>query len=210
MPESTMTSSAKSSNAAKAVTYDINHSYHLNNSYSPGMTLVNIVFDGRGYPGWRRSIFISQEKAWFHQCSLQISRSKDIVDCVIYSKTTKEVWDSLKERFGKSNGANLSPAKGTIRSNTRKAKLTKSLEDQRLIQFLGLNDVYAQERENILMMSPLPSMDGAYSLLLQDENLREVYANAHFTSDSASFIVVEQGKQPNAQLLAEFAAFMAT
>ncbi|XP_019233795.1 PREDICTED: uncharacterized protein LOC109214343 [Nicotiana attenuata] len=91
-----------------------------------------------------------------------------------------------------------------------KAKLTKSLEDQRLIQFLmGLNDVYAQARGNILMMSHLPSMDIAYSLLLQDENQREIYANAHFSSDSASFMVAGQGRQPNAQIFADFAAFMA-
>lgn len=51
-----------------------------------------------------------------------------------------------------------------------KSKLAKSLEDQRLIQFLmGLNDVYAQVRGNILMMNLLPSIDYGYSLLLQDE-----------------------------------------
>ncbi|XP_075092391.1 uncharacterized protein LOC142172626 [Nicotiana tabacum] len=192
-----MTSSAKSSNAAKStlclMEEDIQDGGDLSLSAKKKLGFINVACKSP-------DLKFAEYEQW----------SCDIVDCVIYSKTAKEVWDSLKQIFGKSNGANLSPAKGTIRSNTRKTKLTKSLEDQRLIQFLGLNDVYAQERENILMMSPLPSMDGAYSLLLQDENLREVYANAHFTSDSASFIVAEQGKQPNAQLLAEFAAFMAT
>nr|XP_009780502.1 PREDICTED: uncharacterized protein LOC104229549 [Nicotiana sylvestris] len=173
--------------------------------------------------------------------------SKDITDSVIHSKTAKELWDSLEQRFEKSNGAKLyhlqKEISGSVQGNSdiagyftklkrlwdeldalnvviccscvctceRKAKLTKSLEDQRLIQFLmGLNDIYAQARGNILMMNALPSIDVAYFLFLQDENQREVYANAHFNSDSLSFMAAGEVKQPNAQLLADFAAFMVT
>ncbi|XP_069147179.1 uncharacterized protein [Solanum lycopersicum] len=54
-----------------------------------------------------------------------------------------------------------------------KQKVEKSLEDEMLIQFLmGLNDRYAQARGNILMMNPLPNVNIAYSLILQDENQR--------------------------------------
>ncbi|XP_019238463.1 PREDICTED: uncharacterized protein LOC109218541 [Nicotiana attenuata] len=171
--------------------------------------------------------------------------SKDIADSVIYSKTENELWDSLEQRFGRSNGAKLyhlqKELSGLVQGNNDiagyftklkrlwdeldalnvviccscvctcegKVKLTKSLEDQRLIQFLmGLNDIYAQARGNILMMNPLPSIDVAYSLILQDENQREVYANASFNSDSVSFMAAGETKQPNAQLLADFAAFM--
>lgn len=35
------------------------------------------------------------------------SLSRDIGDSVIYSKTAKELWDSLENRFGRSNGAKL-------------------------------------------------------------------------------------------------------
>ncbi|XP_019244321.1 PREDICTED: uncharacterized protein LOC109224189 [Nicotiana attenuata] len=260
-------------NPPKAGGYDINHPYHLNHSDSPGMTLVNTVFDGKGYPGWKRSILLSlsaKKKLGFINgaCKTPVldstdfeqwscvndmvtswilnALSKDIADSVIYSKTAKELWDSLEQRFGKSNGAkhfhmqkelsgltqgnadiagyftklkrlwdeldalNVIITCSCVCSCDGKAKLTKSLEDQRLIQFLmGLNDVYAQARGNILMMSPLPRMDIAYSLLLQDENQIEIYANAHFSSDSASFMVAGQGKKPNAQVFADFAAFMA-
>ncbi|KAH0683637.1 hypothetical protein KY290_022257 [Solanum tuberosum] len=60
---------------------------------------------------------------------------------------------------------------------------------------MRLNDVYAQARGNILMLNPLPSMDHAYSLLLQDENQREFYVNAQNFSDSSAFMVTNQGKQ---------------
>ncbi|XP_070055240.1 uncharacterized protein [Nicotiana tomentosiformis] len=241
MAETTITFSGDASNVAKSVIYNVNHLYHLNNFDSPSMTLVNTVFDGRGYPGWRRSILLSlsakkklsfingacqspdlkspEYEQWSCVNDMVISwilnaLSKDIADSVIYSKTAKELWDSLEQRFGRSNGAKLyhlqKELSGLAQKN-RKAKLTKSLEDQRLIQFLmGLNDIYAQARGNILMINPLPSMDVACSLLLQDKNQREVYANAHFNSQSISFMAAGEGKQPNAQLLTDFAAFMIT
>ncbi|XP_060170800.1 uncharacterized protein LOC132601751 [Lycium barbarum] len=196
--------------SGKTMTIDNLHPYHLNNSDSPGMTLVNTVFDGRGYQGWRRSVLLSlsaKKKLGFinggcktpdlesdeyehWSCVNDIpwilnALSKDIANSVKYSKTAKDSWDG-------------------------KTELAKSLEDQRLIQFLmGLKDVYAQARGNILMLNPLPNMDLAYSLFLQDENQREAYANAKFTSDLASFMVNGQNKQFNTQLMAQFAAFMA-
>ncbi|XP_075101795.1 uncharacterized protein LOC142177224 [Nicotiana tabacum] len=274
MSETTITYTGDTSNATKSVSYDANHPYHLNNSDSPGMTLVNTMFDGRGYPGWRRSILLSlsakkklgfingaclspdlkspDHEQWSCVNDMVISwilnaLSKDIADSVVYSKTAKELWNSLEQRFGRSNGAKLyhlqKELSGLVQGNSDiaayftklkrlwdeldalnviiccsyvcvcegKTKLTKSLEDQRLIQFLmGLNDIYAQARGNILIMNPLPNMDVAYSLLLQDENQREVYANAHFNSESVSFMAVGEAKQPNSQLLADFAAFMIT
>ncbi|XP_009624991.1 uncharacterized protein [Nicotiana tomentosiformis] len=230
MSETTITYTGDTNNAAKPVSYDVNHPYHLNNSDSPGITLINTMFNGRGYPGWRRSILLSllakkklgfingaclspDHEQWSCVNDMVISwilnaLSKDIADNVIYSKAAKELWDSLEQRFGRSNGAKLYHLQKEL---SGKAKLTKFLEDQRLIKFLmGLNDIYAQARGNILMINPLPRMDIAYSLLLQDENQREVYANAHFNSDSVSVMATGEAKQPNAQLLADFAAFMIT
>ncbi|XP_060190856.1 uncharacterized protein LOC132620179 [Lycium barbarum] len=49
-------------------------------------------------------------------------------------------------------------------------------------------------RGNILMLKPLPSMDHAYYMLLQDENQIEVYVNAQIPSDSSSFMLANQGR----------------
>lgn len=38
---------------------DSAHSYYLHPSDSPGMVLVNTVFDGKGYGGWRRATVIA-------------------------------------------------------------------------------------------------------------------------------------------------------
>nr|XP_009773126.1 PREDICTED: uncharacterized protein LOC104223391 [Nicotiana sylvestris] len=194
MGDTTIT--AETSNVTKAVSYNVNHPYHLDNSDSLGMTLVNTLFDGRGYPGWRRSILLSlsakkklgfingacqspdlnspEHEQWSCVNDMVISwilnaLLKDIADSVIYSKTAKELWDSLEQRFGRSNGAKLyhlqKELSGLVQGNSDivgyfiklkrlwdeldtlnviiccscvcvckgKAKLTKSLEDQRLI-----------------------------------------------------------------------------
>ncbi|XP_019256360.1 PREDICTED: uncharacterized protein LOC109234753 [Nicotiana attenuata] len=113
---------------------DSNHPYFLHSSDSPGMSLVNVPFDGRGYQGWRRSILIAlsaKNKLGFIDgiCEepkpdsadhplwsrandmvtswLLNSLSKDIGESVIYSKTTRNLWNSLEHRFGQSNGAKL-------------------------------------------------------------------------------------------------------
>lgn len=54
---------------------------------------------------------------------------------------------------------------------------------------MGLNDGYGQARGTILMMNPLPNINRAYSLILQDENKREVYAKPLISTDSSSFMV---------------------
>ncbi|KAH0761986.1 hypothetical protein KY290_018059 [Solanum tuberosum] len=53
---------------------------------------------------------------------------------------------------------------------------------------MGLNDLYAQARGNILMLNPLPGINHAYSLLLQDDNQREVYINPQFSPNNSSFM----------------------
>ncbi|XP_070050667.1 uncharacterized protein [Nicotiana tomentosiformis] len=74
-----------------------------------------------------------------------------------------------------------------------KAKVSKSFQDVRLIQFfMGLNDSYVVVRGNIIMISHLPGVNHAYSLLIQDEKQREIYVNNQFPGDSSSFMVANQ------------------
>ncbi|XP_070020033.1 uncharacterized protein [Nicotiana sylvestris] len=48
-------------------------------------------------------------------------------------------------------------------------------EYKRLLQFLmGLNETYAQHRSQILMMSPIPSVNKAYSMVVSEESQRNL------------------------------------
>ncbi|XP_059302125.1 uncharacterized protein LOC132054070 [Lycium ferocissimum] len=108
------------------------------------------------------------------------SLSKEISDSVIYSKTAKALWTDLEERFGCGG----------------KDKLTKSIyKMRRLMHFsMGLNDSYASVRGNMLIISPLPNVNVAYSILIQDEKQREVYVNQQHPGESSSFLAINQHK----------------
>nr|XP_016473198.1 PREDICTED: uncharacterized protein LOC107795129 [Nicotiana tabacum] len=162
---------------------DSSHPFFLHPFDSPGLTLVNSSFDEPSdYKLWNRcnDMVIS----W-----LLNSLSKNIADSVIYSKTTKDLWEDLEDRFGQLND--------TLNTNVNcacacdcggKAKVAKSLQDERIVKFLeGLNETYASVKSNILMLLPLPSIGHAYALLMQDEKQIEVYVNSQFPGDSSSF-----------------------
>lgn len=71
--------------------------------------------------------------------------------------------------------------------------MAKSIQDERLIQFLiGLNDIYAAGKSNILMLSSLPSVNNAHSLLMQDVKQRDIYMRTHYPRNSASFLAANQ------------------
>ncbi|KAM3358309.1 hypothetical protein P3S68_021240 [Capsicum galapagoense] len=56
-----------------------------------------------------------------------------------------------------------------------KTKMHKAEQDKKLIQFLmGLNEFYTVVRGSILMMNPLPTMEKAFSILVQEKKQREV------------------------------------
>lgn len=113
---------------------DVSNPFYLHPSDSPGMVLVNSIFDGKSYGGWRRAVFIALSaknklsfidgslsepavssptyKAW-NRCNDMViswllnSLSKDIAESVLYSKTAKDIWKELEDRFGQCNGAKL-------------------------------------------------------------------------------------------------------
>ncbi|XP_070056006.1 uncharacterized protein [Nicotiana tomentosiformis] len=134
-------------------------------------------------------IFGQSNGAKLYHLQKEISKSvQENISVAGYFTTLKRLWDELDS---------LSTHLGCICDCVcdRKKKVTKFLEDQRVIQFLmGLNNVYGQARGNILMMNLLPNLDHSYLLLLQDESQREVYMSPQYPSDGASFMVGTQTK----------------
>lgn len=114
------------------------------------------------------------------ELSMLIQGTSNIVG---YFTKLKRLWDEL-------DSLNTNVKFNCVCMCEGKQKLQKSLEDERLIQFLmGLNDTYSQARGDILMINPLPDINFAYSLMLQDENQRESYVNSTINPDSLAFMV---------------------
>ncbi|XP_070009657.1 uncharacterized protein [Nicotiana sylvestris] len=168
---------------------DLNHPFFLYSSDAPGMNLVNAVCDGKGFQGWKRSILIAlsaKNKAGFINGTIA-PPPITFKDYQPWSRL-KRLWDELD-----SLNSNVKYTCTCICDG--KKILEKSQEDERLIQFLmGLNEAYGQARRNILIMNPLPNINHAYSLVLQDENQREVYNNPLISTDTSSFMVENQAK----------------
>lgn len=113
---------------------DSSHPLYIHPSHSPGKLIVNSIFDGKGYGGWRRGILIALSaknkvgfiygtiaqpkissesfKSWCRCNNMVISwllntLSREIAESVLYSKTAREIWLELEERFGQSTGPQL-------------------------------------------------------------------------------------------------------
>ena len=77
----------------------------------------------------------------------------------------------------------LAPVPGCECVNSR--EYVVFMHNQKLLQFLmGLNDSYEQARSQILMMVPLPTINKAYSLLIERESQRIMSQTSHSSSSS--------------------------
>ncbi|XP_070005887.1 uncharacterized protein [Nicotiana sylvestris] len=83
------------------------------------------------------------------------------LDIVLYFTKLKRIWDELGIMCSShANSCNCAAKEG----------LQKEKEEDKVHLFLmGLNEVYVGVRSNLLMMQPLPSLDNAYNIFLQDE-----------------------------------------
>ncbi|XP_021857699.1 uncharacterized protein [Spinacia oleracea] len=178
-----------------------NSAYYLSNHDLSASKLVSIVFDGKCFNDWKRSMVIAlsaRNKPCFVDGSLNQpaansanhriwNRCNDLViswmlsslepsiaRSVLYLKTAREIWLDLEERF--------------CCSCTLTQQLLKSQQNQRLIHLLmKLNEKYDHSKSTILMMSPLPTISKAYGLLLQEEQQKEVNNSRSHNSESTVF-----------------------
>ncbi|XP_057517981.1 uncharacterized protein LOC130798903 [Amaranthus tricolor] len=68
--------------------------------------------------------------------------------------------------------------------------IVELIKNQRLYKFLmGLNGAYKTVRGNILMIKPVPDVNTAYSILIQDETQREFSDNSASVSENNAFAV---------------------
>lgn len=113
---------------------DPTNPYHLQQGDSTGLVLVSQVLAGDNYHTWSRSMQIALKaknkmgfingviiqpidsdplyQAW-ERCNNMIlswilnSVSKDIARTLIYTTTTKEMWEELKNQFSQGNGLRI-------------------------------------------------------------------------------------------------------
>ncbi|XP_049394567.1 uncharacterized protein LOC125858815 [Solanum stenotomum] len=217
MVELTNEGSSAGINTGSSTGIDTNSHLYIHPSDSPGVVLVPVPFDGTGFHSWRRSvlrslsvknklIFINGEckhppktdptyRQWV-RCDDMVtslivnSLGREVADSVEYVGDALELWTELEDRYDQTNGAQLYQTQKVINDLSQaKTNLQKVEQDRRLIQFLmGLNEVYTIIRGSILMMNPLPSMEQAFALLVQEEKQREFKPNNQLFVEGSSLL----------------------
>ncbi|KAG8660798.1 hypothetical protein MANES_02G195350v8 [Manihot esculenta] len=125
--------------------------------------------------------------------------SKDISDAFVFLKNAKVLWDELKQCYGESNGPMIYQIERDIAAPLPVCCETGTAisdydNNRRLVQFLmGLGDEYDNVKNQVLLQSPLPSINKAYSMVMSVEKQREVQtSNATFT-ETAVVMMARRG-----------------
>ncbi|XP_015164401.1 uncharacterized protein [Solanum tuberosum] len=122
------------STAAQVEHIDASHPVFLSPSDSPGINMIKTTFDGFNFGSWKRGILISLSAKnklgfingtckcpeneytmyvqWRYCNDMMLSwllnaLSKEIVESILYSQITSELWEELEERYGQADGTKL-------------------------------------------------------------------------------------------------------
>ncbi|KAL0387499.1 UNVERIFIED_CONTAM: Retrovirus-related Pol polyprotein from transposon RE1 [Sesamum radiatum] len=99
---------------------------------------------------------------------------KEIVEAFMYTKSSRNLWLDLEQRYGECNGPQLYQLQREICSMTQGE--TDMAAFTQLMQFLmGLSDVFDSVRHQLLVMDPVPSINKAYAMVQSVEKQRQVH-----------------------------------
>ncbi|XP_057975245.1 uncharacterized protein LOC131162654 [Malania oleifera] len=203
---STNSSSSNTSSNSSTVD-DFLNPYFLHHGDSPGVALVTTSLTETNYHTWSHSMITSLHAknklpfidgslpqptindplhfAWGRCNSMVVawitnSLSKDIASIVLFSDNARNIWLDLQQRFSKSSAPRVFQ------------KVFEREQFDYTIQFLmGLNDSFSGIRGHLLMMDPLPTINKAFSLLLQDEGQRQLTSISAPIFDSAAMATIK-------------------
>ncbi|XP_075481129.1 uncharacterized protein LOC142521842 [Primulina tabacum] len=179
--------------AARASIEDSSSPYYLHNGDHPGLNLVSHALTGTNYDTWNRALSMAltaKNKLGFVDGSFSRPPTDDLMygswlrcnsmqgsmDVSTYYMHMRTLWDELKE-FQPVSVCKCGAIKDWINYHNQECSM----------QFLmGLNESYAQNRAQILMMDPLPIISKIFSLVMQEERQRSIHNDVFSSSMNKS------------------------
>ena len=115
--------------------------------------------------------------------------SKDLFSLQQNELSISEYYTAMSSLWEEIDSMTVLPGVSTV--NAEITALLKAIEtmkeESKLFQFLnGLNDVYGPQRSQLLLMSPLPTVEGACAALQQEESQREALNVPGVGNDAAA------------------------
>ncbi|XP_019462903.1 PREDICTED: uncharacterized protein LOC109361821 [Lupinus angustifolius] len=152
--------------------------YYLHPDESPGCSLVKEHLSGANYHLWSRDMLMALKPnpndpnfGTWDRCNTLVmswinhSLDHDIVQSVLWLENAYDIWKNLKERSYRE-------------------------EDYVVIFLKGINEKYLGVRSQIMLMDPLPNINKAFSLLMQQERQFALSSNEprifNSTSDNST------------------------
>ncbi|GKD35131.1 serine carboxypeptidase S28 family protein [Tanacetum coccineum] len=190
---------------------DITSPLFLHPSDGPGLlTLQEKLTGAQNYHSWRRAMEIglsTKRKLGFNQLEKQFALSngsrkyklnRETYDVMQSGQPISEYYTRMKCVWEELDSMNVLP-----RITAISAEITSFLnaintqkEEQRLFQFLnGLDDHFTTQRSQLLLTSPLPSVETACALLQQEESQREVFGSSQSLMESTALYSKTDSKE---------------
>ncbi|XP_075098891.1 uncharacterized protein LOC142175794 [Nicotiana tabacum] len=112
-----------------------------------------------------------------------VNLSQGISSVSSYFSKLKELWAEFDS---------LMPCPGCGCEESK--KYAKHFESHRLLQFLmGLNESYAQSSNQIMMMSPSPTINKAYAMIISEESRRSLTTSTHTVDNQENTTLFSSG-----------------
>ncbi|KAI5338735.1 hypothetical protein L3X38_018007 [Prunus dulcis] len=156
----------------------------LSHSVEPGLT-KGVIHAKIAHQVWKdfKDQFSQKNAPTVYQIQKSIaSLSQGTMTVQVYFSKLKDLWDELEAY------------RPPLTCNEEKTHRERKEEDQMMQFLMGLSDTFNNVRTNILMMTPLPNIRQAYSLVIQDETQRQITSS---TTENFSLAAAIQSRQNN-------------